>query len=552
MLSALKGVYSLLKADFLERVRRYSFMVVVGLTVFAGYMLVPPSGDAYNSFVIGGYRGYYNSAWIGTVFGILAATLLSLIGFYLVKNSIHRDYQTRVGQIIATTPVSGRIYVLGKWLSNLCVLTLILAILTLVAPIMQLVRAEVSNFDLWALLAPIWIIALPTLAAVSAVAVIFECLPLLRGTPGNVIYFFLWFFVLMFTAGTVFFSGGDVTPHNDFPGLSRVFSDMHNTLASEGVDTSEGTTDIIVPTGGKESNRFVWNGLDWTIGIALERLVWFVLAVALALCAALPFDRFDPARRGIREGRFPKSKARRFRKKYLSQTIETRGRPEIAVPVTTHTGVTFLNVSPKKEHHRVRFWALLSAELKLMARGHNVLWYLIAVGIMVTILFVPLDLILKYFLPAAMLWPIALWSSMGNREMRHQMHQIAFSAAHPLRSRLLALWMAGVVIAVFFSSSYAVRLIFADRWENLIGLVAGVLFVPALALALGVWSNGRRLFEIVYVILWYLGIVAGAEIFDFLGTTDTAAASWVPLFYFCVTGLLLVIAVAGRKKQLRT
>ena len=185
-------LFHLMRADFLERVRRYSFLIVLGLVGYAGYLFVPPAGAAYATLVRGSYRALYNSAGVGNLFGSVAVIFLSLFGFYLVKNAIARDYQTGVGQIIATTPISKPVYLLGKWLSNLAVLTVILAVLTIMALVMQVVRVEAPQVDFWKLLAPIWLMGLPVLAIWSAFAVAFESIPFLRGGFGNVVAFFLW------------------------------------------------------------------------------------------------------------------------------------------------------------------------------------------------------------------------------------------------------------------------------------------------------------------------------------------------------------------------
>jgi len=113
-MAALRSLYGLMRADFLERIRRYSFLIVLGVAVFAGYAFVPPHGAPYVTFVVGSHRGFYNSPWVGTLFGVVASTLLALTGFYLVKGAVGRDYQTRVGQVIAATPVARPLYVLGK------------------------------------------------------------------------------------------------------------------------------------------------------------------------------------------------------------------------------------------------------------------------------------------------------------------------------------------------------------------------------------------------------------------------------------------------------
>lgn len=118
-------LYYLMRADFLERVRRNSFWFVVAFSVFLSYLFLPPIDAESLAFALGPWRGIYNSAWVGTTFGILSVMVLSLFGFYLVKNAIDRDRQLRLGQIIATTPIRKTTYMLGKWLSNLAVLSLI-------------------------------------------------------------------------------------------------------------------------------------------------------------------------------------------------------------------------------------------------------------------------------------------------------------------------------------------------------------------------------------------------------------------------------------------
>jgi hypothetical protein len=54
-------IYHLARADFLERVRRYSFLVMLGLVVLLGYQ------TAIGNMAVAAwrYRGEFNSAWVG-------------------------------------------------------------------------------------------------------------------------------------------------------------------------------------------------------------------------------------------------------------------------------------------------------------------------------------------------------------------------------------------------------------------------------------------------------------------------------------------------------
>lgn len=186
-------IYQMMRADFLERTRRSSFFIMLRLAVLIGYIFIPPADSTTLMFALGPWRGVYNSAWIGSVFGILIVISMSILGFFLTKNTIERDRRSRVGQILATTPMSKPVYVIGKWLSNLAVLTALLILLNAMALIMQLMRGDILLMDFWDLFAPIWLMGFPVMALTAAVAVLFECIPMLSRSAGNVIYFIAWY-----------------------------------------------------------------------------------------------------------------------------------------------------------------------------------------------------------------------------------------------------------------------------------------------------------------------------------------------------------------------
>ncbi len=551
-MSMVRSIYHLVRADFLERVRQYSFLIVMGISVYAGYLLVPPVGAPYTAFVIHGCRGFYNSPWIGLVFGVLVCTLLSLIGFYLVKGSIKRDYVTRVGQIVATTPIRGPIYVMGKWLSNLAVLSLILAVLTMMAVIMQIVRGEDMNVDLLALISPIWLMGVPTLAAMAGVVVLFESISFLRSGLGNVIYFFVWFGMLMLLIGMMFIYVEDITPGNDFAGVSRAIVDIRLQMAAEGLDIHHGSTDLFVPTQGRDVVRFAWEGINWTAKIIFERIIWLGIAAMLAFAAAFPFDRFDPARKRIRR--------RKQKQVWYWQSIWKKIVSSVGLSMSTTSNLPMSHGSNIAVHltaldrHRLhqRFWVIFWAELILMVKSQKWWWHLIAVGLFVAILLSPLEVSHQYLFPIAWLWPVLLWSSMGAREAQHKTHQITFSVAHPLCLQLPAIWLAGVLVSCITAGSFALRLLLAGQYDVWFAWLVGAMFIPSLALALGTWTRGTRLFEIVYVLVWYIGPIKKVAVFDYMGATREAITANIPLCYLLLTILFIALAVMGRRRQIRT
>src|SRR6185436_557830 len=96
----------------------------------------------------------------------------------------------------------------------------------------------------------------------------------------------------------------------------------------------------------------------------------------------------------------------------------------------------------------------------------------------------PLSALRTVVLPLASIWPALLWSQLGQRERRHDTGPLLFSYPRPLARLLLGA-------------------------EGSSGALAGWLscaaFVPAAALALGVWTGGSNAFEVLYLFAWYVG-----------------------------------------------
>ena len=87
-------LYHLMRADFLERVRRYSFLITLGLAAWLGWAVSTGKLKLW----ISDSRGLYNSAWVGLLMALVVNVFVSLAGFYVVKNAVERDRRTGVRQ----------------------------------------------------------------------------------------------------------------------------------------------------------------------------------------------------------------------------------------------------------------------------------------------------------------------------------------------------------------------------------------------------------------------------------------------------------------------
>ena len=183
-------LYHLARADFLERVRRYSFLITLGLTIYLAYISAPPNHSTYITMEIAGHRAIYNSAYIGTMVAMESVLLLSLAGFYVVRNALDRDLRTGVGRVLATTPLSRPMYTIGKAVSNFAVLAAMVGVVAVAAGAMQFVRHEDTRLHIWALLSPFLFMVLPAMAIVASLAILFETISWLRGGSGQRHLFF--------------------------------------------------------------------------------------------------------------------------------------------------------------------------------------------------------------------------------------------------------------------------------------------------------------------------------------------------------------------------
>lgn len=540
-------LYHLVRADFLERVRRYSFLIVLGATICLGYTVAA----GHLVLRLGDYTGVYNSTWVGFLMTGTTTFFLSLAGFYIVKDTLERDRRTGVGQIIATTPVGKLFYIMGKTLSNLTVFLVILGILLLAAVVAQLVRGEELRIELWPLISPCLMISLPAMVFLAAVAVLFETLPWLRGGLGNVAYFFLWALVFVIRTAT------HPTPFVDLTGVNSITKVFNGAARARGLDYTDGFS--IEPGGLASAQSVHWEDISWTSEIVWGRLYWVGVAFALMLAAVVLFDRFDPARGIFHRYDLSFQRARRGLLGRWQKGSSPDTTPSVAleakglVPAPERVSLTPLAVAATKGHSTLRpyFGRVLLAELRLMLKRQRWWWYAVAVGLIVAGLLSTGRKARETWLPLSWVWPVLVWSAMGVREARHRTEQLVFSTAHPLCRQLPATWLAGVIVTLLAGGGVAVRLLLAGEWVTLLAWAVGALFIPTLALALGVWSGSSKPFEAAYVAWWYIGPINQTSALDFMGALNGSVAAGVPWYYLALTVILLGLAVAGRRRQLQ-
>jgi hypothetical protein len=518
-MNTIRVVYHLARADFYERVRRYSFLLMLGLIVFLGYQVA--NGNL--TLTLGQYRGEYNSAWVGALMSINATFFLGWFGFYLVKDSVARDRETGVGQIIATTPLTRPLYMAGKWLSNLSVLMAMVTVLALSGIVIQFWKGESIQIDLFAFLSPFFFIVLPCMALIAAIAVLFEAIPFLQGGLGNIIYFVAFIISLPFFIENLDSSFSVFEPI----GIGLLEEDMGKAVLASYPDYKGGFS---LGPSEEIANTFTWTGIHWTPDLILARLALIGLAFGLTLLAAVFFDRFDSSRR------------RPVRSKAPTTTSPTHE------PTIVLSGQPAFKLTPLiKASHRFSFFNVLLAELRLQIKGQPWWWYVIAGGLITASFANSSTITQEIVLPLAWIWPVLIWSSMGNREIHHNVQQLTYSSSSPLWRQLPAQWLAGFIVAILMGFGALMRFVIDGNPTAVLAFFSGAIFIPSLALALGVWSGTSKLFEIVYITIIYFGPLNRIPELDFIGSGSNGH----PEFFIPLSITLISFAIYGRAQQVR-
>jgi hypothetical protein len=145
--------------------------------------------------------------------------------------------------------------------------------------------------------------------------------------------------------------------------------------------------------------------------------------------------------------------------------------------------------------------------------------------------------------------PVLLWSQLGTREARHQTEAV-FSPRCTARLPADGHLAFGVMLAVLAAAAVAIRFAVAGDGAALVAWTVGALFIPALAIALGVWTRSGKFFEALYTALCY-AIVQSATPLDFMGAIPAATEGGNALVYAIATAVLLALALLGRRRRLR-
>ncbi len=483
------------------------------------YTLIPAPGDNYSTVRIGEYLGNYNSAWIAYVTAIMSSVFVSLIGYYLINNSIKVDQNTKLGQIVAATRISNFHYLLAKFLGNFFILLTVVLLIFIVSVILFFTYGSEYSFEITKFLSAYVLIPLPTIVFVSALAVVLEVFFVGRSVLQNIIYFFL--FAVMLVQGSKL--GLDADPF----GVGFPSNEMERQLAQYTDNTKEQTLNIGFIIGQKAlEKRFDFTGIEVSPFYLVFRLFWSALGIILIYLTSRFFHRFEIKERLVAV------------KKNIPQLLVSEVKAEEDIDLTSMpTLQKSMNIFP-----------VFKAELLMMVKkGNKWLWALNAIGI-VLMTIIPLETAHKIVLPIIWFLQVHRWADLVTKEKSHQMHFFIFSSFKPVERLLTAQWLAAIMIALGLSLPLIIRYLIIGQWLPVVSIFIGALFIIFLASFIGIITGGKRLFEVLFFFTTYMNI-NGLPYTDYFGSINR---SWD--YLFLMIGLTLALCIVSfflRKLELK-
>lgn len=519
MSTAAGQIGSIVLTDLKLRLRRPATLWLVVVLSGMAYMLIPDPATGRALMVVDGARALYTSQVIATTTAALAGFLLTFVGFYLTSNALRRDLLARTGGIIAATPVTSSRFLVGKWLGAAAYLGMVGLFYLLNVMAMHLLRGE-GPLEPFTYLLTYLVILGPAVLVVAALALCFECVPLLAGRFGDVAYFFLWTILLALGAIGAQGGGGQML---DVLGIGFVLRQVNTATGAQNIAMGmtpfdPGLAPWLLPT------------LSHSPGLLVPRFLTGFLAIPVLLVARLSFHRFDPARaRGRGQGGGGRWMPR------ISQALKPLTRPVAAA------GASMVPAAPAALRPVLSELVMTLCQSSLLVPA----WF----GVL-TATIVGADATVHRALPllVSVILAIAL-ADLSTRDRAAGTLGMLYSMPRVQSGYAWIKMGAATVLALMFCVPPALRISLTSPGAALSLLIAAG-FMAALATALGFLSRTPKAFMGVFLLFLYL-VVNGAQApgLDFAGWNGVATGA-TRAGYLVATLLLAGVAAVRHRSDL--
>lgn len=509
--------YQLVKADYVQRTRSYGFLVTLLLSLLVSYYFVPNPDAGYSTLRIGSYVGNYNTAWVGHVIALMSSIFVSMIGFYLINNSIKRDITTGVGVITATTRLSNFKYLLSKAISNVLVLLSIIGMVMFMALILSIVRGGNYPFDITQLILPFLLVTLPCMVMVAIAAVVAEIIFRKKQILQNIAYFIFFCFVL---------ASLDKTDSFDLFGHKYVINEITGIVHTTVDPNTQGFSIGFIIQNNYKKETFAFEGISWSTEFIMSRVYMMSVGVFLLFLLSFVFHRFN-----VKEKSGFKKIAEPLPITQSSETVISSNTSSL--PVITKN----YSIIP-----------LITTEITMLVKkGPRWIWFA-NLGLFIALLFA--DITTAHMIVLPLLWALQInrWSDLFTKDETAMVHYFTYSSYRPVKRLLTAQIIAAVIMALAFALPLVLRYSIIGNISGVLGIIIGAMMLTAFSMFLGILSGSSKIFEVVLLFCTY-ALIQKIPFADYLGSIDQTIVT--RLWLFVAVTLLLAIGYGIRSYKIQ-
>jgi len=484
------------------RLRRLGSVVTILAVIALAWLMIPDPQSGTALMVIKSTRVLYTSSNLAYGSATLASLLFGLAGFYLVRGRITEDMRSGCGAVIAASPVSNAIFLLGRLLGGVTYLVVLSAAFMAAMLVCHLVRGE-GPLELLIYLQTYLVLLLPILLFVCSCAILFDSFPPLMGKLGDVIFFFIWVAQLVLLGKADEGIAGEINPYmyTDFIGAATSMAHLKLYISTRHISLGTATFDarfapILLPA-------FMWSGKLLALRCATAILAMLPLLPAIGL-----FHRFSPDRVKVSQAR-----KRRSPLNLLNQLL--RPFASLCQPLF-HLARTLPGMAGQ-----------ICADIALTVASAPVSG--------LALLMIPL---LSVFLPSAVLpglltITVVIWGilicDLSTRDHQHASTEMTGALSGGIAQRYVRQFAASALLGLMLMGVIGLRWSMHEPMRAL-ALLSGIFSMSAAACLLGRLSKTPRTFLSLFLFGIYVAVNASKapmiDVFGFNGVANGSSITW--------------------------
>lgn len=516
-----------LDAETRMRLRSAATAIAV-LAMFAiafTYIPDPASSRVSISWESNGVRmsGFYSSAYIGWVVAMLTSIMLPFAGFYLVAGSVKRDLDRRIWPIVAATPTPRIAYLAGKMLAGFAYL-MILGAVSLIPAVLLFFRYGHGPFEPFEIVKPWLLLVPPSLLFTSAMALLFDVTPGLRGRGGYVVWFFAWVFLFLALPGKL----AGILDENRAQLQNPAFDPAGIVMVESAIEGAVGAKPKAVNLGiiilNEKLERVEFPGVPVTGTLVAARIAqfgWSAAALGLATLV-FPFGAARTARASLR---------RKSKKENGNEELAGAREPATHVQLVTRTS-------------RPSFARSVLADAALIWQTASWLKWPMTIASLVA-LFVPSAVAPGFIAVVLILCAVVISESAAREELAGTAGLVFAQPGVPQSQIAWKLASVGLFAAVVLAPM-VVRSAFAGP-ERLAAALLGAIFVVTASVGLGWLTKGGKFFSAIFTAAWYVAVQGAADFTGvFAKTVDLRVCA-----SFAIAGLAASAVAWGEEMRRR-